>query len=486
VCSESTVFAPVTGKMSVFDEISAHINSHFMKQLALLSLLILIGSGQACQPGAAQKATPVQAYFEWSDLEFEASEYQARRRVMAHTLAGDEGGIFITRAHHGVSHGETFRQLNDFNYFTGLEVPNALLVIDASANKSILFVPESDFRFESPSRPNDFPGMPLLSDPEIAEGTGIGDIRRAGEAEEYLKEMANRNQTIWINWGSRGEIPTLETELLADWTPDQLIVLHLQKTIPGIRIRNAYDAIANLRMVKSAAEIEMMKRAAEITMRGIRHVATFISQGVSERDLEAELEGEFKRNGAQRLAFNSIIKSGPNSLWAWRILAARYDRRNREMINGDLVIFDVGCEYNYYSSDIGRTFPVSGTFSPEQRETLRMQVQVADAIIAAIQPGTTFRELTAAGQAEIPEDQRLYMQVGLYYGHHIGLSVGDPNLPDVPLQPGMIFTVEPWYYNHDRDLSVFTEDIVLVTEDGCEVLTRDLPRSPEELEALMR
>ncbi len=78
------------------------------------------------------------------------------------------------------------------------------------------------------------------------------------------------------------------------------------------------------------------------------------------------------------------------------------------------------------------------------------------------------------------------MQVGLFHGHHIGLDTGDPSLSDVPLQPGMIFTVEPWYYNHDKEISVFTEDEVLVTENGVEVLTKDLPRSPEELEKMVR
>ena len=88
------------------------------------------------------------------------------------------------------------------------------------------------------------------------------------------------------------------------------------------------------------------------------------------------MEAEFKRQGSQRLAFSSIIKSGPNSLWPWRILASHYDRRNRTMETGELVIFDVGCEYNYYSSDVGRTFPVSGKFSPKQREILEMEVTV--------------------------------------------------------------------------------------------------------------
>ena len=129
-------------------------------------------------------------------------------------------------------------------------------------------------------------------------------------------------------------------------------------------------------MVKGREEIALLRQAAEITSFGIRAAARTIHSGVDERSLEAEFEVEIKRRGAQRLAFDSIIKSGPNSLWPWRILASHYDRRNRSMRNGELVIFDVGCELDHYSSDVGRTFPVSGHFSDRQRQLIEMVVNV--------------------------------------------------------------------------------------------------------------
>ena len=116
---------------------------------------------------------------------------------------------------------------------------------------------------------------------------------------------------------------------------------------------------------------------------------------------------------------------------------------------------------------------------------LKADLIVADSIIAAVKPGVTFRQLTQVAVRQIPLDQRQYMQTGLYYGHHLGLSSGDPSLADAPLEPGMVFTVEPWYYNHDTELAVFVEDEVLVTADGAEVLTTLLPRTPEELERLV-
>jgi Xaa-Pro aminopeptidase len=129
---------------------------------------------------------------------------------------------------------------------------------------------------------------------------------------------------------------------------------------------------------------------------------------------------------------------------------------------------------------------VGGTFSDLQREKLMVSTQAADAIIAAVRPGVTLRELTAIAYEAIPDAEEQYMQTPSYFGHHIGLSSGDPALLDVPLEEGMVFTVEPWYYNHDLQISVFVEDVILVTEDGAEVLTARLGRSPEELEAMIR
>lgn len=114
-----------------------------------------------------------------------------------------------------------------------------------------------------------------------------------------------------------------------------------------------------------------------------------------------------------------------------------------------------------------------------------MEVGIADSIIAFIKPGIRFADIRELTDRIIPKNAKKYMQVGLFFGHHLGLSTGDPNLSDAILKPGMIFTVEPWYYNHDDQLSVFTEDVILVTKDGCEVLSNGLPRTPAALEKLM-
>ncbi|MCB0487743.1 MAG: aminopeptidase P family protein [Cyclobacteriaceae bacterium] len=428
--------------------------------------------------------TPKQPYFDWTNLPFPAEEYEQRRVKMLGLI--NDKGIFLCPSSDGLSHGETFRQLDDFNYFTGLEVPNSMLVLDGYNKKVILFLPKRDFRFENGSRKNDFPGRDLLADDQLKYKTGISDFRDIETLDVFIASTIAANKSFFIDNGGGGNISFLETSFISSWSVEQMLIHHLQQKFQTATLQNAYPLVAELRMVKSTREIEMLRKAADITMISMRVAAKSIKPGVDERTLEAELEAEFKRQGSPRLPFASIIKSGPNSLWPWRILAAHYDRRNRKMNAGELVIFDVGCEYNYYVSDMGRTFPVSGKFSEEQKRILKMEIAVSDAIVGAIRPGITFADLKAAADKAIPDSEKKYMQVGLHFGHHLGMSSGDPNSTGAKLVAGMWFTVEPWYYNHDKDISVFTEDEVLVTEDGYELITKSLPRTPEGLEKLMK
>ncbi len=430
--------------------------------------------------------TPVQSYFDWTDLPFSKEELNQRRhKLMSILVKQQKSGLVVIPANDGFSFGETFRQSDDFYYFTGLELPNALLVLDLSDQSIVIYSPERDLRFENGSRVNDFPGRPFLSDKTISERTDV-ELASIDDFAAMMTNEALKNSSILINNGRQGPIAFASDDYIATHSPIQVLLQALQSKHSGLKYENIFGSIASVRMIKSPNEIKIMRKSAWITVEGIKHAAKEIREGVDERYLEGILEGHYKVNGAHRLAFGSIIKSGPNSLWPWRILATHYNRRNRVMEDGDLVIFDVGCEYRQYVSDIGRTFPVSGKFSDRQKEILIMETKIADEIINFLKPGITFSDIKAVTDSIIPSAAKKYMQVGLYFGHHLGLSTGDPSLSNATLQPGMIFTVEPWYYNHDENLSVFTEDMILITEDGCEVLSRDLPRTPEGLEAMMK
>ena len=450
----------------------------------LLAILFALSALLAwAQDDATPAPTPEQRFFDWTDLSFPPEVYAQRRDRLIHALRESGGGIYLAPASDGRSHGETFRQNSDFLYFTGLELPSSILAVDSNGRRATLFVPERDARFESTGRANDFPGRPLGDDPELRRRSGIR-VRPFRQLAAALTGWVEAGRPLRVNLSLTA--PLLATDFIYSWSPEEKLAHHLQERYPEAEIRGARPHIAGLRMVKSSREIAALRRAVAATEMSIRKAARAVREGVDERTLEAEFEAECKRQGAQRLAFASIVKSGPNSLWPWRILASHYDRRNRRMQAGDLVIFDVGCEVDHYSSDVGRTFPVAGRFDAEQKKILEMVTGVADAIIAATRPGTTFGELKEIALAALPEEHRKYMQTGSFFGHHIGLDVGDPSLLEQPLEAGMVFTVEPWYYNHDRGIAVFVEDDILVTAEGRENMSHSLPRSPAGLERLMR
>ena len=459
--------------------------------LAAVALVLLPGapaSAQSTPAGdtAGPQPTPEQRYGEWvRRLDFRAQEYAFRRSNMIRLLRESGGGIYLAPASDGSTHGATFRQLEDFWYYTGLEVPNSMLVLDADRDRSILFLPETDARFENPGRPNDFPGRPLLGDYQLRSIAGIEEYRSMDELERFLAQRVRARTAIRVNGGAPGALVEPDVPLIGALDPLQTLIVRLRADHPDARLVNAFEEIAFGRMIKSRFEIEKMRIAADATVQAIRATAARIRPGVDERTLQGVFESTCRALGAQSIPFTPIVKAGDNSLWPWRVLAAHYDRRNRPLESDELVILDVGCEVDGYISDVGRTFPVGGRFTEAQLEKLAVSTRAADAIIAAIRPGVTFAELTAVAYEAIPDEEERYMQTPSFFGHHIGLSAGDPALPAEPLAPGMVFTVEPWYYNHDLGISVFVEDVVVVTEDGAEVLTSGLGRTPEAIEAML-
>ena len=417
-------------------------------------------------------------------MQFEPAVHAGRRARLTTLLREAGGGVFLCPSAEGSSSGETFRQLDDFLYFTGLELPDSVLTIDADAGSAAVFAPRRDARFESATRPNDFPGRPLADDAALARAAGI-TVLPIEELAPRVARWVAEGRTLYVDGGRAGDVGPRPTAWVRRVSPESVLLEHVRATWPEARIGDAFEPIARLRMTKGPEEVAVLRRACAITCAGIREAAAHVAPGVDERDLEGVLERAWKRDGAQRRAFDSIVKSGPNSLWPWRVLAANYDRRNRTLVRGDLVIFDVGCELDRYASDVGRTFPVGGRFSAEQRRRLELSTAVADAIFAAVRPGVTLVDLQEVARAHIPAAERAHMQAGLFFGHHVGLDVGDPSLAEVPLEPGAVFTIEPWYYDHADGIAVFVEDMVLVTEDGAENLSADLPRTPDELERMV-
>ena len=418
----------------------------------------------------------------WTSPTFPAGEYVARRKRALDSLART-GDVLLVPSAEGTSGGDTFRQHDDFEYFTGLELPRSLLLLDGRAQAARVFAPAADHRFFNPGRPNDFPGRVIAGDPQIAPSSGLERLEAIESLGVALDEISRSGRQVLVNVADTASTPVGQL-ILRGSTAEQELVRYLGYTKPAITVATARAFMSRMRMIKTTREIELLRRAAEHTVAAIRRGAARVRPGVDERALTGEFIADCMRSGSPSVPFTPIIKSGPNSLWPWRILGAHYERRNRTMLAGEMVIYDVGCEYAHYVSDVGRTFPVGPRFTPAQRRVVEMVRAVSDAVIAAAKPGLRLIDLQAVANAAIPAAAKPYMQAPVFFGHHLGLDSGDPFLADALLEAGMVFTVEPWYYNHEQSIAAFIEDVLLITPSGAEVLTASLPRSAIGLERL--
>lgn len=417
-------------------------------------------------------------FFEWTQMDFPKEVYSTRRKKLLKLLEA-ENALLLIPSRHGPGH-DTFRQNDNFNYFTGLELPDSILALDTTG--ICLYTPHTDSRFSSHVRPNDFPGRNLFDDPALQPTSGLEKILPFEEFEPFLKKQSHRK--IYLDMPDRKPLSELQTSFIFNWNTTQGFAWHLLHTYPQLNFDNGYKFIAILRMVKDNYEIDTMKKAMRITEESILATLPLVKPGVDERTLIGNLENEYRKRGSQRVAFDSIIKGGLNSHCAWRILGSHYNRRNQILKNNDAVVFDVGAEYNHYICDIGRTFPVGDAFTPTQFEALSRVKNVVDAIISAIKPGILLADLKNVALNNLDKNHHKYMQVDSYYGHHIGLASGDPVLLEQPLLPNMVFTVEPWYYNHDTNTSMFIEENIRVTENNAEILSSGITTNPKELEEL--
>ena len=172
--------------------------------------------------------TVEQSYFEWTELPFVKEELAQRRFLLIQNLKNAGAtGIAIIPSQDGFTSGETFRQRDDFYYFTGLELPNSLLVVDIDEKVSVVYVPESDLRFYSPARPNDFPGRPLLNDPAISSLSGIV-LKNSNNFSRYMNKAAKASSTIWLNAGKIGQISLPTQDYITTPSPEQWLVQVLQ------------------------------------------------------------------------------------------------------------------------------------------------------------------------------------------------------------------------------------------------------------------
>jgi Xaa-Pro aminopeptidase len=254
-------------------------------------------------------------------------------------------------------------------------------------------------------------------------------------------------------------------------------------------LRSSAAVIAPLRQIKSAHEIAMIEKACDATCNALKRAARLARPGVFERDLAAVIESTFRRQGTSGWSFPSIVGSGPNSC------VLHHQQYDRELESGDLVLMDVGAEYRLYAADITRTVPVSGTFSPRQRQIYDIVFNAQREAMEILRPGLEFKKIHETAKAAIARD---LVEIGLianesevrkYFphgtSHGLGINVHDA-MPLTLLEAGMVVTVEPGIYIPEENIGIRIEDDVLITDDGFRILSDSAPRAAKEVERWMR
>lgn len=382
-----------------------------------------------------------------------------------------------------------FRQNENFYYLTGWNEPEAMLLLvpkprtapgnaqTVEIDKEVLFIPAHDFRQEKWTGPKLGP-----EDAEASARTGFPTLKSTALFQAELQEALKTFPKIYTALTPQPESgeDCFQQEMLSK----------LKKLAPLASYADLRPHLTRRRMVKSPGEIALIRKATEASIDAHLAAMKAVRPGVWEYQVAALMKYEFERRGCEWPAYPPVVGSGFYST------VLHYGQNSRQMEAGDLLVMDVGGAYSGYASDITRTLPVSGRFTPRQREIYEIVLGAQNAALAAAKPGITLGRLTKSGLHQVAFDyinthgKDLKGQpLGQYFihglGHSVGLNVHDPFDYNQPLQPGMVVTIEPGIYLPEEKIGVRIEDVILITEDGYELLTRRLPRTVEEIEKLM-
>ncbi len=454
----------------------------------LLSIPIMLSVG--C---SSDTSPPDEVPFVLAGSLISASEYADRRVRLMDEIP--DGIAIIPGATSPVADYQFF-QSNDFLYFTGVEAPGAWLVVDGVNRESTLFLTLD----ERDARGGGIPAELALN----PEGfTGIEHALPVEAFDTFLEDMGRRVSVFCLSQRPEelhrmntnevhGAFQRTVTDNPMDGrqTRELQLVARLEQRYPGVEVRDCFRTIQVLRRVKSPAEVALVREAARIGVRAHLEFMRSTEVGMPERALAALFEFVSKREGAQELAYETIIMAGEHHPWG------HYHRHDHTLEDGDFIILDAGPDYAYYNVDISTSFPANGTFAPEQRELYELGLAIRQVCLDNYRAGTTFQEvgekvrewLIANGYDDTERRFQGLIRWGCY-NHPIGMATHDVMAsitgPDEPLEPGFIFACDI-NMPQTETLGIRIEDTVVITEDGYENLSTGLPRTVQEIEAEMR
>jgi Xaa-Pro aminopeptidase len=394
-------------------------------------------------------------------------------------------GVVVVMVGEGESGDDAkFRQENNFSYLTGIESPDAALVLWPDSGEETLYLPPHE---KSRDR---WVGLRLGPGPEAVEKTGFARVETTGGFLADLFRAIGDPRTT--GRAQAASVYLLEpTPKPNSTTPASRISRFVKEGAPSARFVDLAPLVHEMRKNKSDAEAALICRAVEVTADAQREVVRKIRPGMPEYRLEGAILGAFVAGGAMRAGFPSIVGSGPNST------VLHYDKNDRTIEDGDLVVVDIGGEFKNYTADITRTYPANGKFSPRQREIYQLVLDAQTAAANEFKPGLStmgdltrvvhnvFRNSPLRAKDESGNEQTMdhFFLHGL--GHQLGMDVHDVGDNGRAMAIGEVFTIEPGLYISNESLGVRIEDDYRATKDGIEKLSRDIPVDVEEIERLI-
>lgn len=430
-----------------------------------------------------------------------AKGYASRRRQLME-MAGDDAIVVIPSAPERVRSRDThypYRQDSDLWYLTGFAEPDAVLVLIPGRRHGevLLFCRERDAEREAWDGPR-------VGPEGAVDALGMDDAYPIDDLDEILPGLLEGRSRVYYHFGRDTEF---DLQLIG-WLNRVRAQVRLGAQPPHEFLELGH-LLDEMRLFKDRDELRLMQHAADLSVEAHRVAMRVARPGIHEYELQAEIERIFRRGDAES-AYGSIVGAGANAC------VLHYRANNGQAKDGDLVLIDAGAEYRGYAADITRTFPVNGRFTPAQRALHDLVGDAQRAALAQARPGVPYEAGHVAAVETLTEG---LLRLGLlqgslekniaeghykrFYrhktGHWLGLDVHDVGEYRIDgesrlLEPGMVFTIEPGLYVDANDTSVDarwrgigirTEDDILITRDGCRVLTDDLARSADEIEAFM-
>ncbi len=464
-----------------------------------------------------------------SDVAFPPEVYAGRRARLAEEVGHHP---IIVSGEYLVRSGGAGKQEPNFWYLTGVESPYAVLIMIPRSDglREVLFLPER-YQFAGAQYPIEDPrfreaawNQPirrLAPGDEAEKATGIGETHAIDELAKHLPDLIGDASKIYFARDSA----TLYAP--PGLRPPLSIRQQLERTIAtrfaGKSMEDATPLIERMRLIKDEHEIAALRKAAEISAKSLNEVLKTARPGMNDLEIAGLMEYVWKKEGSPRTSFGIIVSSGDSAVSLYTLKSENYNSTDRIMREGELLFIDYGAaEWKTYTSDICRTYPVSGRFTPEQKKYYEMVNDALDAALEKIKPGVMMLDL-------VKEAARVFHEHGLEQyedidrmgvdrvwgimpsptqymlrekslstdysgatgtgvrdlGHHIGLEALDSRDYSMPLSPGMVFTVEPKLYIPEKGIAIMIEEMVLVTETGYENLSAGTPRSVEAIEQAM-